>query len=256
MHNSSPKKIIDSNKYIFCPSGTCLNMPEILYSHNPLRTNFQFKCTNINDKKEIIDLREFLERSAHIKCFSCQRKILDDKISYCKDCKMIIDESCIKYHQKLEHDIKLNEKMYNICFEHGNQYLFRCMNCNKSLCYKCDLMYHNDNNHRLEQLTKFSFNQNELNKIRESFEKQKKYFEKIKDAYNNLMQSLENDIQIKERLINNYMSFKLDYNSYLNLKKLTIKNNEKYEKILGEMLCGDNAENRSREINGFINNYL
>ena len=32
-----------SDKYIYCPSGTCLNIPEIHYSSSPLKTEFQIK---------------------------------------------------------------------------------------------------------------------------------------------------------------------------------------------------------------------
>ena len=168
MLKSSINKYNESKKYIFCPSGTCLDMPKIKYSFSPLITKFKFDCTNLNENEKKIDLKEFLEKSAHIKCFICKREILNDKINYCKSCKRIIDESCYKNHINLCQDIKVNANILNNCLEHGIQYMFRCINCNKSLCYKCDLTYHNDKNHSLEQLNKFSFSKSEINKIRES----------------------------------------------------------------------------------------
>jgi len=30
-------------KYIFCPTGNCLNVPEINYTNNPLKNEFHFK---------------------------------------------------------------------------------------------------------------------------------------------------------------------------------------------------------------------
>ena len=134
-----------------------------------------------------MNLNEFLDKSSHFKCFICQRNILDDKINYCKNCKIVLDGSCINYHQNLCHDIKLNQNIFNYCLEHGNQLIFRCMECNQSLCNNCDLVYHNDKKHRLEQLTKFSFNINELMKIKDIFDKQKKIFEKIKNIFYTLI---------------------------------------------------------------------
>ena len=78
--------------------------------------------------------------------------------------------------------------------------------------------------------------------------------------YYNLIQSLENDIQIKERIINNYMLFKQDYNSYLNLKNLYMKNNEKYENMLDDILSDKNkfgnCSNNKIDLSSFINNLL
>ena len=87
---------IDSqiNKYIFCPSGNCLNIPEIHYSNTPLKTEFQFNCEcDINNKN--MDLKEFLDKSSHVNCLICLRKITDNKINYCKNCKTIFDNSCL-----------------------------------------------------------------------------------------------------------------------------------------------------------------
>ena len=105
------------------------------------------------------------------------------------------------------------------------------MECNQSLCCFCDLNFHNDKSHTLTQLSKFAINQNNMDKIKSIFEKQKNFFEKIKKINNNLMQSLENDIQIKERIINNYNENKFNYNSFLNMNNLFFHNNERYESI-------------------------
>ena len=103
------------------------------------------------------------------------------------------------------HHILSNEKIFNFCFEHKNKFMFRCIECNKSLCCNCDLNDHNDKLHTLTQLTKFSLNKKDLDTIISSFEKQKQFFEKIKSINNNIMQTLENDIKIKEKIIANYL---------------------------------------------------
>ena len=251
---------IDSqiNKYIFCPSGNCLNIPEIHYSNTPLKTEFQFNCEcDINNKN--MDLKEFLDKSSHVNCLICLRKITDNKINYCKNCKAIFDNSCLEYHKMLSHDILLNEYIFNFCLEHKNRYMFRCMECNKSLCINCDLNSHNDKLHTLNQISRFSLNIKSIDEIKSIIDKQKKFFEKIKNIYNNIIQSLENDIEIKERIVNNYMTNKYNYNSYLNMNNLTVYNNEKYEKLLDDILLkSEQNKNAKKEIdtNDYINNYL
>ena len=137
------------------------------------------------------------------------------------------------------------------------------MDCNKSLCNKCDFSSHDNNGHKLEQIKKFSLNQNDIDKIKSNFEKQKKYFERIKVINNNLMKTLENDIEIKERIINNSTLNRLDYNSILNMNNINIQNNEKYEKLLDDILIKkeekeekSKSENKDNESNDYINNYL
>jgi len=64
------------------------------------------------------------------------------------------------------------------------------------------------------------------------------------------MQKLENDIELKERMINNFLLNKLDYNSLINMNNIYIENNQKYEKILDEILF------ENEEINDMNNNTL
>ena len=163
------------NKFIFCPFGSCVNMQTIYYSKNPLKIEFQFKCEcqKDGDNEVKMNLEEFLEKSTHLSCPFCKKKILDDKINYCQSCKCIIDVNCLKIHERFCKDIKLSQNIFNCCLEHGNQYMFRCMECNQSLCTNCDLIYHNDNNHTLNQLIKLCLNQGVLAKIKKNFEIQK-----------------------------------------------------------------------------------
>ena len=258
-----------SDKYIYCPSGTCLNIPEIHYSSSPLKTEFQIKCqcqNNNNDNINIMKIEEFLVKSSQLNCFVCKKKLSDAQMIYCVDCKIIVDMSCVEYHHKNKkhsHYIQLNKNIFNFCLEHKSQYIFRCMDCNKSLCTKCNFSSHDDNGHKLEQIKKFSLNQNDIDRIKSNFEKQKKCFEKIKAINNNLMKTLENDIEIKERIINSATLNKLDYNSILNLNNIYIENNEKYEKLLDDILNikeekeeKNESEIKKDESNDYINNYL
>ena len=247
---------LNSDGYLYCPSGNCHYVPEINYALNPLETEFKYKCEcqrnniNIND---INDIKEFLERTSCLYCYNCKRKILVNKISYCLDCKLFLDNFCAEQHYKALHHILSNEKIFNFCFEHKNKFMFRCIECNKSLCCNCDLNDHNDKLHTLTQLTKFSLNKKDLDTIISSFEKQKQFFEKIKRINNNIMQTLENDIKIKEKIIANYLSNQYNYNSYLNISNLFVGNNEKYKTILENILANDKKVINNTD---YINNYL
>ena len=61
---------------------------------------------------------------------------------------------------------------------------------------------------------------------------------------------MENDIELKERIINNFILNKLDYNSLINMNNIYIENNQKYEKILDDILS------KNDEINNTDNNTL
>ena len=248
-----------SIKYILCSSGKCLKIPEIQYSYNPLKTEFSLKCNcDIDNNKIKINLEEYLDKYTYINCISCMKKILDDKFYYCMNCKILLDYSCAVKHHNLSHFITSSEIIFNFCLAHNNKFMFRCVECNQSLCANCDLNFHNE--HTLEQISRLPLNQNGIDKIKSSFEKQKKLFEKIKEINNRIIQNLENDIIIKERIINNYSLNKFNYNSNLNLNSLYINNNEKYEKILEEILAkmeeNNNSENKEINCSDYINGYL
>ena len=141
-----------SIKYIFCPSGTCLNVPEIYYSNSPLKTEFKFKCVCQKNNIYNVDmgLQEFLYRSSQLNCYNCRRKLVDGQIIYCIECKVVFDGNCVEiHHKKTNHSryIHLNKNIFNYCLEHKTSLIFRCMNCNKSLCSFCNFTDHDAKGH-------------------------------------------------------------------------------------------------------------
>ena len=242
--------LLKNTKYFFCPSGNCLNIPEIKYSYNPLKTDFKYTCSCQNDINPIkeLALKEFLEQASNLNCLICKKKIFDEQIIYCIECKVLLDATCVQIHHKEvkhTHYIQLNKNIFNYCLEHKCQFIFRCMDCKQSLCNKCNFSFHDDNGHKLEQIKKFSLNQNDFQRIKNNFEKQKNFFIKIKEINNKLIQTLENDIELKERIINNFMLNKLDYNSLINMNNIYIENHQKYEKILDDILSKNDEINNT-----------
>ena len=67
---SSPPKKENKKDNIYCTSGHCPNIPEIKYSYNPLKTEFQYKCQCHNNKiyKPNLNLKDFLEKSSQLYC--------------------------------------------------------------------------------------------------------------------------------------------------------------------------------------------
>ena len=275
MNNSIPVVLpnnnnIQPNKYIFCPFGICLNIPEIHYTKNPLKTEFRFNCAcqkkenNLADQK--MDLDNFLENSSYLNCHGCMRKLINEQIIYCTQCKIVFDVFCVENHHKLTKHmnyLQLNSNTFNFCLEHRAPLIFRCMDCKQSFCRNCNFSIHDEKGHKLEQLKQFSLNQSEIEKIKNSFEKQKSLFAHIKEFNNNLIKSLENDIQIKERIINNYQLNKSDYTSIINMKNIYIQNNEKYQKILEDIIGKKDEKEKKEEKDikenetcDFINKYL
>ena len=230
-----------SNKYLFCPSGNCLNTPEIFYSFNPLKSELQYncKCNPNNNQKINMNIQEFIDKSKII-CNDCKKAIIDENFMYCLDCKKTLDNYCGNDHiDKLNHlnfNFVNKNKILNLCDKHKAPFIFRCMDCNESLCHLCEFNEHNLNNHSLKQFKEFIINQKDLDNINSTLEKQKSILDKIKNINNNIINSLENDIKIKQKIINSYQNNKTDYNSIINMKNLYLKNNQKFENILQNYL--------------------
>ena len=231
------------NNILVCPNNGCMNIPDIIYTYDPLNPTVQYRCSSHNkESEEKMNLSLFLRNcSQNFICAFCQLELNYDNTNfYCKQCKNIIDFSCVNNHNYTfrQHEIfVINPNiLYNNCLNHNNPYIFRCLNCNESLCYLCDLNHHNYEGHELKQLISISKNQNERDKICSDFDKQQNYLNKIKEMNNQIIESLENDIMIKKKIIENYKNNKFNYQSIKNFNQLKLKNNEKYEEMLKNII--------------------
>jgi len=231
------------NNILVCPNSGCMNIPDIIYNYDPLNPNVIYKCSLHNkESEEKMNLSLFLRNcSQNFMCAFCQIELNYDNTNfYCKQCKNIIDFSCVNNHNYTfrQHEIfVINPNiLYNNCLNHNNPFIFRCLNCNESLCYLCDLNHHNYEGHELKQLISISKDQNERDKICADFDKQQNYLNKIKEMNNQIIESLENDIMIKKKIIENYKINKFNYQSIKNFNQLKLKNNEKYEEILKNII--------------------
>ena len=249
-------------RYLFCPSEKCLNVPDITYNYNPINSEIVYKCkckeNHENSEQEVqkMNLKEFLEKSSSIFCFFCKKRINESKFIFCLDCKNIFDISCSFKHKDNENHLNYSTNNINdFCFEHKENCIFKCMFCNLPFCKNCDAIFHFNNAHSTQQTEQSTFNNKGFDNIKAIFEKQKTILEKIKEINNNFIDSLENDIQIKERIIKNYQNGKSkDNKSIKNLKQLYIKNQENYENFITKYFNEIKKESNDKE--KFVNEII
>ena len=230
------------NNFCICPNDNCINIPEISYSYDPFNPIVKYKCTihTSGNDGEVIALDEFLKNSSkNIHCSICHFQIISDNYIYCQKCKKILDRACYeKSGCSIERQsILVNENsLFNCCLKHNKNFIFHCINCNVSLCSLCDFEFHNDKKHIIQQIITTQKNQNDIDNICISIKKLRYYINKIKDMNNKLIQILEDDVIIKEKIMKNYENNNRNYQSILNFNNLDIKNNEKYEIILDDII--------------------
>ena len=224
-----------SNDYIFCIYDKCLKIPEIMYTYNPLNSDIMYRC-DFHNNKEIkhVDISEFLEKSSKIKCSECESNINYEFLYYCKQCKNVFDFYCSNQHENdYKHDMIQITKLhlFNNCLIHNSPFIYRCNNCNQCLC-NYDLTNHQSNGHKIVKIIDYLNNNKDQNRINSTFQKQKQILEKIKLINNKFIDSLEKDILIKQRIINNKEKNKYNFQANSNYNYFEIKNNKKYEELL------------------------
>jgi len=235
---------INNTNIIICPSNTCIQIPKISYSYEPMNPSIKLKCNSkIHEKLEkIIDLEELLKSSSFkLECSYCLCKIEDFEFIYNKKQSLFYHEICFRnmnndYLTKDDYH-KINKSIiFNNCLSHGKKFLFYCPDCKISLCPRCELEEHSEKGHILQQLNILRKNQNIIDESKSIISKQKSLLNKIKEINNKLFKSFENDIIIKEKIIGNYEENKYNVQSIQNFNNLELKNNEEYEKKLNNII--------------------
>ena len=265
MNENNKNKITATCDYISCIYDNCIRIPEIIYSYNPLKSDIIYRCDfHNNGGIKQINLSEFLEKSSNINCYECKSNITKEDIYYyCKQCKNVFDLSCSKRHKDIsEHSIISipKDKFFNNCLNHNYAFTHYCLECNKSLCYSCNLIFHKNSGHNLVEIKNVLNNQNNKEKLNTTFQKQKILLEKIKEINKNIFESLEKDILIKKRIIENGENNINNLQSISNYNRLEIKNNYKYEKLLDSISNKEDkiksSENSGIDRETFINRIL
>ena len=166
------------------------------------------------------------------------------------------------------------------CIEHGQVYESYCHDCLKNICSVCKKNEHE--NHNMENLDEIMINEEKLLNIKQSLEKDKKDLNYINDYFNKLIEKIkeqftyfyslkQKEIEIKQKIINNYETIKYNYNTIQNINNINyfninndknsiisklenLNNNNKYD-ILSELKLIFNYLNESTQITNLLNYY-
>ena len=155
---------------------------------------------------------------------------------YCKLCKNLICNKCIKRH---EHGQNSNENLISyyyeedlLCYIHGIKNDLYCINCNSLICSFC---YNNE--HKEHKVKKFENNiidnlirekRNQLNNQKKQLENLKKYYmtliNEITKLYNEFKEKMDLVLNLKENVLNQLEIIK--YNNELYTTVVNMKFNE------------------------------
>jgi len=195
-------------------------------------------CNEHNDEKFIYIYKDIINL-INKKCNICQKEFdekSNDSLMYCKLCKNLICNKCIKRH---EHGQNSNENLISyyyeedlLCYIHGIKNDLYCINCNSLICSFC---YNNE--HKEHEVKKFENNiidnlirekRNQLNNQKKQLENLKKYYmtliNEITKLYNEFKEKMDLVLNLKENVLNQLEIIK--YNNELYTTVANMKFNE------------------------------
>ena len=167
---------------------------------------------------------------------------------------------------KKDNDIdKINEDKIPVfmkdscCIEHNKIYKYYCFTCNKNICSICKEKH---SEHNLINLNEIEINEKDLSNIKQLFEKElsnlKKindYFyaliEKIKQEFADLYELKMREIEIKQKIIENYEIVKYNYNSIKNVQNILNQNKNSFS--FNYDFNENNKKDTLKEINTIFN---
>ena len=195
-------------------------------------------CNKHNDEKFIYVYKEIINL-INKKCNLCQKEFDEknnDSLMYCKLCKNLICNKCLKRH---EHGQNSSENFISyyyeedlLCYIHGIKNDLYCINCNSLICSFC---YNNE--HKDHKVKKFENNiidnlirekRNQLNNQKKQLENLKKYYtiliNEITKVYNEFKEKMDLVLNLKENVLNQLEIIK--YNTELYTTVVNMKFNE------------------------------
>ena len=196
-------------------------------------------CCNEHHDERFIYLYKDIINLINKKCNICQKEFdvkSNDSLMYCKLCKNLICNKCIKRH---EHGQNSSDNFISyiyeedlLCHIHGIKTDLYCINCNSLICSFC---YNNE--HKEHKVKKFENNiidnlisekRNQLNEQKKQLENLKKYYvtliNEITKIYNEFKEKMDLVLNLKENVLNQLEIIK--YNSELYTTVVNMKFNE------------------------------
>lgn len=194
-----------------------------------------------------------------IKCSNCKKTIKDlNHAHYCFICKANICEGCIKKHFQKENKTKNYENFHEIiypyidfcCKIHEKMNYKYCLECQKNICVNCEMESHLNHETKIydeRQINLILLKQKQnLKKEKEEYSKMKIFVEDCLDSINKFLNDLillkEEEINIKEEMINELEMLKYDdtlignvNNLYFDMNEIFYKAQDSWEQKLNNL---------------------
>jgi len=194
-----------------------------------------------------------------IKCSNCKKTIKDlNHAHYCFICKANICEGCIKKHFQKENKTKNYENFHEIiypyidfcCKIHEKMNYKYCLECQKNICFNCEMESHLNHETKIydeRQINLILLKQKQnLKKEKEEYSKMKIFVEDCLDSINKFLNDLillkEEEINIKEEMINELEMLKYDdtlignvNNLYFDMNEIFYKAQDSWEQKLNNL---------------------
>ena len=263
--------IEDNKQQVFCPE--CDENIKIKIKDYKVKL---FDCKN--GHKSNISFAEFKDLlskdKSEVICDLCKNTLkldnINNKFYFCFTCNQKCCDTCKTQHEKnKEHKtVKYILKNY-LCKEHYELFNSYCEDCQKNICLNCKEKH---DKHKiisyLDILPKKDEKLKELKDLKEKIDNMKLYINQIIKIYKEILKNYELLYDIQKKLIDNYNTNNLNYESLYNINEIDNSNNFKdIDEIINASTSINNIieiyQNMDKEVNienlkiinkSFINN--
>ena len=210
----------------------CLKCQQIYeLSFDQLSRSVILNCRICKSEKKL-DIFSFEKLIKEIKCNLCKKNISPNSVNYCFKCQKSMCQQCTKNHSHNEEEI--NDYIYPsnliniICNVHNKLCYKYCNKCKKNICLNCEVETHINHENII-------YNEKQICKLildkKKSIKSEKERYKKIRDIIDDCLDSLkkyfdrfilykEQEVKIKEDMIQEFEIFKYDKTMMENINNL------------------------------------
>ena len=217
----------------FIRCNNCLCIP--IFSIVPKLTEFPKLKIECNCGSYWKKINEFISKFqitllTEINCFSCHKKEIFSKVSFCYNCRKILCNNCFNSHifTYSEHKIRTSDLIEINCKKHKEEVIIGfCVDCDKYFCQKCkdEHIFHSD---KVDNIKESSIN---IKEIKENINKAKKKVNTFNlELKNKCVQNFKKSYDKIEQIESKY-NYNNEINNYLlNLLDLLLNMYDYYKK--------------------------
>ena len=156
---------------------------------------------------------------------------------------------------KLNMSIRTQTNEEHFCQKHNNNFSYYCISCKKDICNVCSKNEHQ--NHKKIDYNEISFDSNEIDYIKESYQKYKEDYDDFIFKINEWKENLENVFTFFKDYVQNNILNKISVmiNNY-NIDKLNLKSIIKFRMIYSFLTDNLKTKEKNNEFIERLNSYL